>query len=218
MKDLAPKNGKLSLKQNEETSIGRPRKFDREAALQTAMKLFGKHGFEGVSISDLTREIGIGPPSLYAAFGNKEMLYREALAFHLMRQDARKPEQDASVRVWLRALLCEAAHDATDPDFPQYMVALGMLNCSVEHNVLAQTVAALRANNLESLVASIIQARNRGELSGNIDARAFGRYVMALTQGIFIQAHDGATYEELLGVVDVTLAFGVGHGGLRTAA
>src|SRR5687767_835312 len=58
---------------------GRPRAFDREEALAQAMRLFWRKGFEATSISDLTAAMGIGSPSLYAAFGSKEALYVEAL-------------------------------------------------------------------------------------------------------------------------------------------
>ncbi len=62
---------------------GRPRMFDRDAMLQKALMLFWEHGYEGVSVSQLVEEMGITPPSLYAAFGSKEGLYREAVALYL---------------------------------------------------------------------------------------------------------------------------------------
>src|SRR3989442_342282 len=58
---------------------GRPREFDREAALERAIDVFWRHGYEAASVSDLTAAMGINPPSLYAAFGDKEKLFLEAV-------------------------------------------------------------------------------------------------------------------------------------------
>src|SRR5688572_8612403 len=67
------------MEQSSKSRGGRPWSFDRDKAVETAMRLFWRHGFEGVSVGDLTKAIGIAPPSLYAAFGNKAGIYREAL-------------------------------------------------------------------------------------------------------------------------------------------
>src|SRR6188474_2575514 len=66
-------------KQNKRQTLGRPRAFDREEALELALDVFWRKGYEGASVSDLTEAMGINPPSLYAAFGNKEGLFRKAL-------------------------------------------------------------------------------------------------------------------------------------------
>ena len=193
------------MKQKTAISVGRPREFDREAALRTAMKLFSKHGYEGVSISDLTRVIGIAPTSLYAAFGNKEMLYREALTLTFKRCNPRFTEQDVPVRNWINALLRQAVPDATDPDYPSDIVTLGMLNCRAENSVLAAMVAQARAKKREKIAAGLSRAVLRGELPSGTDTQALARYLLALVQGIAIQAHDGATPETLLSVVEVAL-------------
>ena len=111
-------------------SSGRPRNFDRDAALQTATKLFCKYGYEGVSISDLTRALGIGPTSLYAALDQKEMLYREAVELCLTRADVMDPKQNGLMRAQILALRCNAVKAATAPEYPGGMVAIGMLSCS----------------------------------------------------------------------------------------
>src|ERR1700710_2865629 len=106
------------MTQKTATALGRPRGFDREAALQIAVKLFCKHGYEGVSIADLTTAMNISPPSLYAAFGGKEALFREALELYQQRPDLPHLACTGSVRDQIKALLYDTVRAATDPDFP----------------------------------------------------------------------------------------------------
>ena len=185
--------------------LGRPREFDREGALRTAMKLFCRHGYEGVSISDLTRTLGIAPTSLYAAFGNKEMLYREALALFLNRPTRPHLNEDGAVHAEILSMLQDVVRAETDPDYPGCMVTLGMLNSGTEHCALAETVAGLRTKSCQQIIAYLGRAQVRGELPAGTDTRAMGRYISALMQGIAVQAHDGATPEELLGLVDIAM-------------
>ena len=69
----------VAMERDTQLHGGRPWSFDRNAAVETAMRLFWRHGYEGVSIGDLTKAIGVAPPSLYAAFGSKAGLYQQAL-------------------------------------------------------------------------------------------------------------------------------------------
>lgn len=186
---------------------GRPREFDRDEALDIATRLFCKHGFEGVSIADLTEAMHISPPSLYAAFGSKERLYREALAFYLRRADLPKIDVRQPVRDQVRQLLHEAVRAATDPDFPAgCMVTAGLLNCGAEHEALAETVARLRDERRLELIDYLRQAAARGDLPRDADTEAIARYITALMQGIAIQAQDGATPAELFALADVAVS------------
>ena len=76
---------------------GRPRVLDREAGLEVAARLFWEHGYEGTSIADLTRAMGVTPPSLYAIFGSKEQLYQQALDHSIERDSKRRSEALQSV-------------------------------------------------------------------------------------------------------------------------
>jgi AcrR family transcriptional regulator len=185
---------------------GRPREFDRAAALHTAMKLFCKHGYEGVSIADLTAAMNISPPSLYSAFGSKEALFREALALYQQRPDLPQLETNGSVRDQLKALLYDTVRAATDPDFPAgCMVSAGMLACRPEHEELAGSIAELRTARCNMVAQHLADAVASGELAPDTDTQAIGRYIMAVAQGIAIQAHDGAPPAELFALVDVAL-------------
>src|SRR6185312_14792430 len=69
--------------------IGRPREFDRDAALEAAMLLFWRKGFAATSMNDLCDAMGVRSPSLYAAFGGKEQLYLEAMEHYVQTQGTR---------------------------------------------------------------------------------------------------------------------------------
>lgn len=194
------------MKQKPINASGRPREFDRDEALHIAMKLFCKHGYEGVSIAELTAAMNIAPPSLYAAFGSKEALYREALALYQQRSDLPRLAPAGSIREQMKALLYDTVRAATDPAFPAgCMVSAGMLACSPAHEALAGSVAELRTARCDMVAQHLKDAVASGELPADADTKAIGRYVMALAQGIAIQAHDGAPAAELFALVDVAL-------------
>jgi AcrR family transcriptional regulator len=191
--------------------LGRPRAFNRDEALQIAVKLFCKHGYEGVSIADLTQAMNISPPSLYAAFGGKEALYREALAAYLQRADLpqieKQIENQGAIRDQVATLLRDTVRAATDPGYPAgCMVTAGMLNCGAEYQALAGTLTELRNARCREFACQLRQAIARGELPPDTDADATSRYIAAIVQGIAIQAKDGASQAELFALVDVAIA------------
>ena len=194
------------MKHKPSLSAGRPREFDRDEALCIAMKLFCKHGYEGVSIADLTAAMNISPPSLYAAFGAKEALFREALDLYMQRPDLPHLACTGPVRDQVKALLYDTVRAATDPDYPSgCMISAGMLTCRAEHEELADRIADLRSARSALIAQHMRDAVLAGELPADTDTQAIGRFVMALAQGIAIQAHDGATAAELFALVDVAL-------------
>src|SRR4051812_42357533 len=98
---------------------GRPRSFDRDAALQRAMEVFWRHGYEATSLADLTAAMGINPPSLYAAFGDKKRLFLEAIErYRCASGAARCFAQEPTARDGMRRLLAELAVEATRPGRP----------------------------------------------------------------------------------------------------
>jgi AcrR family transcriptional regulator len=197
------------MEQKTAAQIGRPRGFDRDAALRIALQLFWRHGYEGVAISDLTRAIGIAPPSLYAAFGSKAELYREVLALYASRPNAgaiRAFLCDGPIRDKVHALLHDSVRAVTDPDYPAgCMVTAGLLYCGAEHVSLAGAIAALRTDRCTAVTERLQRAIDAGELPPDTQAAAAARYLCAVMQGISIQARDGATAAELHAVADQAL-------------
>jgi AcrR family transcriptional regulator len=188
---------------------GRPREFDRDAALDQALQLFWKRGYEGTSIADLTQELGITAPSLYSAFTSKADLYREALAHYQEQQGASTAQALAEKPTFKAAMgwmLRHAAHEFTRPGYPPgCMVATAVLTCASENEEVARHVAGLRAGSLKNLRARIERAVAEAELPVDTDTEALARFVGALIQGMSVQAQDGADEAALLKIAETGL-------------
>ncbi|MFI8497831.1 TetR/AcrR family transcriptional regulator [Streptomyces sp. NPDC085524] len=178
---------------------GRPRSFDREAALDKAMLAFWERGYEATSISDLTASLGIGAPSLYAAFGDKRTLFDEVVAVYGGRYAdfagvalAEEPTARAAVGRILR----EAAEIYTDPAHPPgCMVISAAVNTTSEE--VAEALRERRNANLDMFERRIRADVAAGVLPADTDARALARYAGAVLQGMSQQSRDGASREEL---------------------
>ncbi|WP_110749154.1 TetR/AcrR family transcriptional regulator [Phyllobacterium leguminum] len=183
---------------------GRPWSFDREKAVETAMRLFWRHGYEGVSIGDLTKEIGIAPPSIYAAFGSKAGLYKEALDRYEEKfgsLDVEPMKTGASLAEAVRALLEGAARAVTDPDRERgCMISSGMTECHFDHAALAREATSRRDAMREQIAEAL------APFASKTDARRLARYLSAVMQGISIQARDRATRAELQEIIEETVA------------
>jgi len=188
---------------------GRPSTFDRQAALALATDLFWRHGFEGTSVAMLTEAMGVTPPTLYAAFGSKEALYRKALEHYLKVArvgHGRVLREAPSARDAVEAYLRYAADHYADPSSPPgCMVANAALQCGQEGATVRDAVADLRTLLFRTFVARVEQGRLRGELPADIDARALARFYGAVLQGMSVQAADGATPAMLGEIVDAAM-------------
>jgi AcrR family transcriptional regulator len=198
--------------QAEETSRsrGRPREFDREAALARATRLFWSKGYEATSISDLTQAMGIGSPSLYAAFGSKEALYAEALRYYRENYETLfwgNFNTAATAREAIESLLMDsaAAMSGCRADVPNgCMVALSSVG-SEGHQELGELVHSARAGGLERLKERLSQAVADGELPETVDTDALARFVLTVQSGMSIVARDGASRAELADAAKVAM-------------
>ncbi len=188
---------------------GRPRQFDRDAALATALDLFWRHGFEGTSTKDLSDAMGVAPPSLYAAFGSKEALYLEAVASYRathgrVLRDALEAEADT--RLGFERMLLAAARQFTRPGQPPgCMVSYAALQTAGAHEALQQCLAAQRGGARELMGARLAQAVRQGELPADTDTGALARYFAATVQGMAVQARDGAGHGELCDLASIAM-------------
>jgi TetR/AcrR family transcriptional regulator, copper-responsive repressor len=190
---------------------GRPSTLDREGALDAAVGLFWRHGYEGTSIADLTAAMGVTPPSLYAAFGSKEDLYRDALAHYLDREGEREraeafrhePSAYRAIEAYLRDLVRHFVNPAKPAGC---MVSNSVLRYATENKAAADAVAAIRAVALEELRLKFDQAKRDGQLPKTTNPAALARFYSAIVQGMSTQACDGAGSHMLDSLVDVALA------------
>ncbi|MET9882544.1 TetR/AcrR family transcriptional regulator [Streptomyces sp. NPDC006430] len=186
---------------------GRPRSFDRDAALDRALLAFWEHGYEGTSISDLTSSLGISAPSLYAAFGDKRKLFDEVVVVYGGRYAdfaAAALVEEPTARAGLERVLREAAAIYTDPAHPP-----GCLVLSAAVNTTSQEVAqALRERrnaHLEVFGRRIRADVAAGVLPADTDVQALARYALAVLVGMSQQSRDGASREELEAVAELAM-------------
>ncbi len=177
---------------------GRPRGFDREEALAAAMELFWSHGYEGVSLSELTAAMGVAPQSLYAAFGSKAALYREALDRYAAGPaglDLAQLDQATSLADAVEVLLV-AAVAAVTASGRACMITSGMLACGRAHAALAEELAERRRAFRTALEGKLLRWAAPSE------AAALARYLVAIMQGLSAQARDGASPLELADIAE----------------
>jgi len=166
------------------------------------MRLFWRHGYEGVSISDLTNAIGIAPPSLYAAFGSKAALYREALDRYAGLPGVLSNQFTAkTLKGTVKNLLRSAVDAATDSNGEGgCMISTGLIQCASEHADLASDLADRRRRMREKIADALTSWLDK------CAANSLARYLTTVILGLAIQARDGATRLDLEQVVDEVVA------------
>jgi AcrR family transcriptional regulator len=189
-------------------TLGRPRAFDIDKALDCALKVFWRKGYEGTSLPDLTNAMGINRPSLYAAFGNKEELFRKALDRYAegpgayLREALGKP----TAREVVERLLSGAADLLTDPCNPCGCLAVqGALACGETADPIKQELISRRAATEAALRERLERAKSTGDLPPDADPADLARYVATVSQGMAVQAAGGASRDDLQRIVQVAL-------------
>ncbi|MDD1533057.1 MULTISPECIES: TetR/AcrR family transcriptional regulator [unclassified Bradyrhizobium] len=188
--------------------MGRPREFDAEAALDQAMEVFWRHGYEGATIAQLTEAMGINPPSLYACFGNKEGLLKAALDRYTKLRNIWMDEVVAAptARDVTERMLIGIADKQTDPaNPPGCLLVQGGVACGSGSESVPFELAARRAQNEDQLRERFIRAKAEGDLKETADPAALARYVSAVSVGMGVMASSGADREALRQVADVAV-------------
>jgi TetR/AcrR family transcriptional regulator, copper-responsive repressor len=177
-------------------SAGRPRAFDREQALAIALDLFWRHGFDGTSIPKLTAAMGISPPSLYAAFGSKDALYREAIQLYLAKYSGFMNslfDEKLSARDAIEHALLAAAKQFSEPGHaPGCMISSAELQASPDNQRLAAEIASFRLAAQQVVFSRLEAARKSGELPARTDTASLATFYAMVSQGMSVQARDGA--------------------------
>jgi AcrR family transcriptional regulator len=187
---------------------GRPREFCPDQALAAALRVFWQRGFESASMAELTEAMGITKPSLYAAFGNKEALFRKALDLYereklgYVQTALEAPTaRDVAERLLMGALQMQIG--TCDPK--GCLGVISSVACGVEAEAIRSEVIARRASSERALVERFERARQEGELPEGMDAEGLARYLLALLQGLTVQAGSGASCEQLRALVQTSM-------------
>jgi AcrR family transcriptional regulator len=200
---------KRGMKRNKSSGgIGRPRSFDIDRALDRALKVFWRRGYEGTSLSDLTKAVGVNRPSLYAAFGDKEALFRKALDRYLNGPAAytREALEEPTARAVVDRLLRGAVDLNTSPRNPGGCLTVqGALACGETADSIRRELVACRAAGEVALRRRFERALSEGDLPGDMDPADLARYVATIVYGIAVLAAGGASRSQLQRVVEMVL-------------
>lgn len=188
-------------------AIGRPREYDPQTVLETAMDLFWAHGYDGVSITDLTEATGINRRSLYAQFGCKEQLFREVVQHYVTGHGGYAAAALAlpTAREVAHAMVHGAADATTTPDRPHgCLLVQSALAVGPDATCLQADLADMRSAGVQVLAERFTEAQAAGEIPGE-DPAALARWIASVCQGIAVQAASGATRAEVHAIADRAL-------------
>lgn len=187
---------------------GRPREFNLDEALTAALGVFWSKGYEGASLTDLTEAMGITRPSLYAAFGNKESLFRKALDLYEREKLAYVGEAlDAPTArgVADRLLRGSLENQMSDCGPRGCLGVISSVACGDGAESIRSEVIARRASSHAAMIARFDRAKAEGDLPANVDVHGLTSYLLAILQGMAVQAGAGATREQLEGLIETSL-------------
>jgi AcrR family transcriptional regulator len=189
--------------------IGRPRGFDMNEALDRALDVFWRKGYEGASVADLTLAMGINPPSLYAAFGNKEELFRKALSRYMAQHDDffREALDRPKARDGIESLLKKSVEGLTNKTNPPgCLLVQGIAGAGDHAQCIRDQLSAGRAANEKMIRERLKRAKAEGELPARTDPAALARFISTVMQGMAVQAAGGASRKELEAVAATAMA------------
>src|SRR5215469_14675866 len=190
-------------------ALGRPRAFDTDKALDCAMKVFWRKGYEGASLAELTKAMGINRPSLYAAFGDKEALFRKALERYEQGPTGfiREALAEPTARRVVERLLFGTAESICGVGHPAgCMLVQGALAAGDSGEPVRRELASHRQAVVTALAERLRRAQKVGDLPPHADPAALARYLMTVLNGMAVQSVSGATAADLRKIAETALS------------
>lgn len=188
---------------------GRPREFDRAQALEKARDAFWSRGYEGTSMADLVSMLGLASARIYAAFGSKEDLFREAVVLYETSEGSFATSalaEEPTARRFVERLLRDAIEIYTRPDLPKgCMVVSAATNCATENDGVLHWLAERRLARNALIVERLTMGVRDGDLRPDTDPEALGDYYTTLLFGLSVQARDGVSKKRLHDLVTVAM-------------
>ena len=197
---------------------GRPRSFDRDEALASAMRVFWTKGYADTSMADLTEAMGINSPSLYAAFGSKEQLFREAVRLYEQSNSGVMcaAMASATAREAVEKVLLATAGAADVEDRPTgCLVVLSAAHPDALPAAACDDLRGIREGTLAAMEDRLRKGRDAGEISPEADLAAMAAFYATVQQGMAFRARNGATADELRGTVRAAMLAWDGMAGVR---
>lgn len=187
---------------------GRPREFCVDEALTAALRVFWSKGYESASISDLTEAMGITRPSLYAAFGNKEALFCKALDLYEREKLAYVNEAlsaPTARQVAEHMLRGSLAIQTNECEPKGCLGVISSVACGEGAESISAHVAARRATSHQAMIDRFARAKAEGDLPAHVDVEGLTAYLLALLQGMAVQAGSGVPAEQLERLIETSL-------------
>lgn len=214
MMKYAYANIKTNRSRNNEESPkrarGRPREFDRDQGLAKAMHLFWLRGYDAISMADLRAELGITQASLYAAFGSKEQLFREAVDLYRRTSGFSTTSAlatETSAREAIHAMLQAAVDAFCAPGAPGgCLLILGATNCAVENKSVQDYLLSIRHQISQSILERLKRGQHEGDVPKAAPITALAAYYSTVLHGLALQSRDGASRNTLRQVVEFAMA------------
>lgn len=189
--------------------MARPREFDRALALRKARDAFWSRGYEATSMADLVDVLGLASARIYAAFGSKDDLFREAVELYETTEGGfvrRALENEPTARAAVKRMLGEAIETYTKPGRAWgCMVVSAATNCTVENDGLREWLAERRRRQTALISERLAQGVRDGDLKVDTDATVLGDFLSTVMHGLSVQARDGVSRKRLLRVSELAL-------------
>ena len=190
-------------------TVGRPRSFDKEEALKKAMHVFWEKGYEGTSMADLIESIGMKAPSLYAAFGNKDAIFKEVVQKYLpivVNGQLATLNNTSDIVEAVENTLKECVRLFTSPDNPHTcLIMTAAINASPEHQDHVVSLRAMREDYRNAWVQRFERAEQERQLTGQLSPQQLADFYVTLIQGMSLRAKDGANKQDLARTAQIAL-------------